>query len=65
MGTSVKAVVQLFLLVAVLLSIILWFDPGRAGPIEWSLRIVAPIVAAATIWILIRDANPKETLLLM
>src|SRR6185437_11018669 len=62
MGQSLKAVVQLSLMVFFMAAFCFWAIPEHPDEIIWVFRFVMPIVTALVLWVLIRDMRRKETL---
>ena len=61
MGQSLKAVVQLFLIIAVCASIFAWAVADRPDEIVWAFRIGSPTLALVLLWLLIRQARQKDS----
>jgi hypothetical protein len=62
MGQSVKAVLQLVMIVATIAAFLAWSDTDEADPPTWRGRVAAPAVAAGVGALLLRNALRKDVL---
>jgi hypothetical protein len=62
MGQSFKAILQLFLIGAVITAVVAWSDDAKPTPTTWTCRLVASTVAIMLIWVLWRNMRRKENL---
>lgn len=60
MSTSLKAVVQLALILVAIAAGAFWALPDRPDGIIWTLRIALPLVAILLGWLLWRDSRRKD-----
>lgn len=62
MGQSVKAILQLVLLVGVFAALFAWGAPRHPDGVVWAFRIGCPLGVALLGWVLVRSTRRREAL---
>ena len=62
MGQSVKAVLQLVLLVLVFAAVLAWGVPRHPDGVVWTFRLGSPVCVALLGWVLVRSTRRREVL---
>jgi hypothetical protein len=62
MGQSVKAILQLAVVVSVIAAILVWVAPYRVNATDWAFRFALPALVLGLGYVLVRDSRRKDIL---
>jgi hypothetical protein len=62
MGQSLRAILQLVLIIAALTTMFVWLASDHPDQVIWAIRFAAPAVVGVIIWLLVRNMQRKEIL---